>query len=940
MRLPASKSGQVNSRALRFAPAGLALFFCVVWPSPPAFSSEPPFPPPVAKYASILAEGPQRPWNPPRTVTPVLWYAAYPDPVPMPGSFPVPAEVEKGEGEDEAFRSLRRGLDALREEKLDDALFEFQEGARKGAPSSDECWFWLGETRVRKGKTAEAVVAYSRVSGAKKAEALYRMARLAQKEDRAQTAIGAWKAIAADESNPHRGEALYRLGVAGVLEGEEGDAQLDFAAALEVLPPGSGAATGAAFEAARINRDGANTAEAERLLTSLLVAGPDHPLSEGARVLLSWVEGDSGRFDAAWGRAEKALSNSALPEGFAVRARYQLARSAAAAGDMDRASRTSSELLLTQEGPWAGWSSADRAWALYDSGRFEAALGAYSEAARLWKGEGAEEIAFAAGECLFRLGRYPEAAAQFARVDESSEALPWARHRGAEALARVGDRKGALVLLGKLLADRSGYPELKEARTLAGRLNFEEGNYREALALLKDSAESSSDGEILNYLRGWEAFSAERYGTAAELFEKHLAVGAYARKRVEAANYLAKAEHENGRTDSAVAALRIVAAEAESPEEAEKARYEIGWILVTAGRDEEGVAELVKLVADYPKGSMSARARYAIAQSRMEAGRFEEADAGFKDIDPALASPELSRLAAKGRIEALFALGKDEEALSLSRSLGEDQDAMSSVVMALLRLGRIDQALAETDRYAAKFPVDSGLADLDMATVEVLVTTGRKAEAIDRLEKVAKRLAGSGRDAALMQRGHLLEEAGRREEALSVFASLSATAADVPIKVAAARRAAALEVALDRRREAVGRLETALREPGLTDDHAHRLLNDLAVNLTALGEATAALEKARRASTMGDGEGAESLKTDVIIADALEKSGNPNAALETLLRIGYHYDLRRPAASAAARRAAYMLEKAGRVEEAGELRARLAAVQAEGSPSPEGNKAK
>lgn len=897
-----------------------------------ASASEPLLPTPVARYAAITADSPQRPWNLSSELAPALGFFRYPDPIAPPPQLAPPLPPEKKDGEDPAYWNLRSGLNALREGKVEEALFELAEGLKKSGSeeSKSACAFWLGEARMRKGKPAEAGMAYRKVEGKDRAEALYRQARIAQTGDRQGAARTAWTEIAAEEGNPHRAEALYRLAMFDIEEKGGGDAQVNFAAALSIAAQDSDVAAAAAFEAARLNRDAGNPTESERLLMGLLLSRPDHPLAQAGRVLLAWVESDLANYPAAISRLETALGDRALPEALALRARYALARAYAARGDLIKAREAGADLLLVGEGPWAGWASSDYASALYRVGKIKEALAAWEEAAKLWRGEGAGEVSYAIGECLVSLGRFGEAARRFATADPASETAPYAYHRGAEALRNAGDGPAAQKLLEKILVERPDYPDRDGARSLAGRILFDLGREREALAALEPLPEGAEGQSLLYLLRAKVSFGAERFAEASALLDKYLAAGREMPARFEAAALLGRAEYEQGKIDAAVAALQLAAKEAKKPEDAEKARYDIGWMLIATGRDAEGAAELEKLLADFPRGGNNARARYALGQSRFMAGRFDEALSRFSEVEKNPGEPELAKIALKDKIETLFAMGKNAEVLAECDKLGDDADGMGGAVVALIRLGRLDDAVAGADRFAARHPDNPGAADLELALSDALLAAGRRLDAAIRLEKGAARLTGTRRDEARSQLAGLLEEEGKKEEALAVWAALLDSTDDSEVEVMAARRAAALEAALGRSGKAVERLSEALKLPGLGDELARRLYNDLAENLLFAGDAPGALEKARRATVLGGTEGSdEELRSDWLLATALEKTGNPNAALERFLQIGYHYGLNKPLAVGAAKRAVELLSAAGRAAEAGELGAKISAAAGE-----------
>jgi tetratricopeptide (TPR) repeat protein len=123
---------------------------------------------------------------------------------------------------------------------------------------------------------------------------------------------------------------------------------------------------------------------------------------------------------------------------------------------------------------------------------------------------------------------------------------------------------------------------------------------------------------------------------------------------------------------------------------------------------------------------------------------------------------------------ALSHMGRDEEALEIARRVamaaGPDADvlALAQPALALRRLGRVDEAVAELESLTARIDDPEDRAVPLGLLAELLEEQDRHDEAIARLREAAELAPGEGYDWAC---GNLLRELGRVEEAAERFAA-------------------------------------------------------------------------------------------------------------------------------------------------------------------------
>ncbi len=828
-------------------------------------------------------------------------------------------------------------------------------------PSSgeaDAAAFWLGEIRRRQGRVEEAAGYYGRVRGAYRREARYRRAWLLDRLGRAGKARLLWGEIGSDPEDPHRVEALYRLALA--------DLDRDPAAAAEILrraqeavdegapaPPGIASGVALALALARLHTGDLPGAEAT--LVRFLLRHPDHPAGPWARLALGWVLVKRGRPAEAALRFRWVLEEDP-PEPIRLRALYGLIRAAVARGEPDRALEVVAEEALPA--PWGPRAWAEIGRALLERGRYEDALGAYRNALERWEGEGRDVVAYMEGEVLYLLGRFQEAARGFDRVPDSSPLRPAALHRKGLCLLLEGRARDAARVLETVPARYPAYPDLDWVWVWLGEARYRTGDLEGAAeAFARVAGEGPARARAV-YGLAWLAFQRGRWDEAVRRFRRFLGSHPEDPARDEALLTLARALFNLRELRPALAALSRLEEEATAPRYRSAARYYRGWMLARAGNTGAARTVLEALVADEPGGPYTVRALHALGWLDFQTGAFERALERFRRVAASTDDPRLAAEARRKVADCLYNLGRFQEAIRAYRALPDSADALFGVGLCQIRLGDPDGLEKTAEAFVARYPEDERGVDLLMALARAWEERDDRVRAARVYERAARLAAQGARGAeARLESARNLMAAGRVREARGLLERLAKR--DDAVGLAAlrdlaawagreglGREAAGYWERIARRTQGADRVEAYreagrwLRRIGELDRARTRLERALAscpedrpdlrqtvlVELGELlllggspGQAAAVLERAAALGTSAQG-----LRALAARARAQEAANDPQAALETYLRMGYLYPVREEAVAQGLYRAARILIAWERPERARRLLRRVA----------------
>ena len=858
----------------------------------------------------------------------------------------------------------KTALDRLSRGRLDEAAAYLTELRARypTALQADDGGFWLGEIRRRQGRPDEALAFYFGVKGRYRPEARFRRAWLLDRLGRRLEALAAWQEIAGDEGDPHRVEALYRLGTAFLGDG-------DVAAALEHLTRArnaldAGAPAPEAVEAgvdlalALALRRAGDLEKAEQAFLRFLLKHPDHQGAPAARLALAWTLLERGKPREAVMRFRWILGAQPPPEHLGP-ARYGLAKALIALGDLPGASAVVRDLEAQPDArPWLGWAWADLAWADLEREDYQKALEGYRAALDVWGGTGRETLVYMEGECLYLLGRFQEAATALVRVPTESPLRPAALHRAGQCLLLAGQPGRAAELFEKVLRRFPRYEERDRVRVWLGEARFREGDLdgaREAFSRVPRTRPAYAQAL---YGLAWVAFQQERWDEAARWFQTFLQRYPDDPNRDEALLTLARAHFNRRELRAALATLSRLEGEARQPRYRSAARYYRGWMLARSGNATAARAVLGSLIEEEPDGPYTARARHTLAWMDFEAGDYEQALAGFRTVAETAADPGLAAEARIKVADCLYNLGRYAEALKAYASLPEGADARFGQALCLVQLGDVKGLRSSVEAFTRRYPDDPRAVDLLLALAGVLQESGDPAGAAEAYEQAARLGKGSARAAeARLKAARSLLAAGETRRARQVLGKIAERADGVGLaalreltalaeregdarrarelwdrvaarsegadRVAALRAAAAWARTSGDWEAALERLRRALEAcPPERDDLRQAVLADTGRTLLAAGRPGEAVGPLREAGDLG--KSPEGLRALLLLGRAQEAAGTPQDALETYLRMGYLYPSDRPEVAQGLLSAAEILERAGRVDRARSVLERVA----------------
>ena len=872
---------------------------------------------------------------------------------------PVTGALARAGGDPEAY--YKTALDRLAHDELDQAAFFLAAIRDKhpGHPRADNAAFHLAEIQRRQGRPSEAIAFYRLVHGEFAQQAGYRLAWLLDAEGRVAEARAAWEQVAADDTSPFRAEAWYRLGVDQLANGDPAAAVASLERSLADAPDtAADDPAGILYALGLAQRLLGDLDAAEQNLLRFLLQHPGHPAAPAAQTALGWVLLDRGQPGEAAHRFSWVLDRTPAAA-LASRALYGRVRAFADLADQDLGDRALAQLEGdAPDGPWVGWARADLAWLAFRNDDYVAALARYRDALKVWTGPGQDAPRYMVAESLYLLGRYPEADEAYREVRADSPLHPTALHRAGLCKLLAGDPAGAEAVLHRLLQQHPGYPQSDRVWAWLGEALARQQRPDEALRALRNVTAASPAYPQALYAQAWLAFDAERWDEAAGLFGSFLQIAPADPNRDEALLTLARAHFNRRQLRAALEALDLLEAHTIDPDQHAAARYYRGWMLARSAREDEGRTVLAELLHDDPAGIYAARAHSTLAYLDFGRSEYQAALAHFDAVLALETAGELATEARAKRADALFNLGRFQQALDAYRALGETPEAAYGVALCLNSLGERQRLAEAAAGFADRYPADPRGADLFLALGRLLAEAGDPAGAATAYGRAAQASGDDGRAAeAQLEAARSLVSAGRPEAALEVLERLGgrddnlgtaalrqralvlervgqpaaardawelfANRAEGEPRATALREAARWARATSAWGEARELLERALAAcpaDGLVLRQA--LLADQGETLLLAGLPEQAVELLRRAGELGRSD--EGLRALSSLGRAHEAAGAQEEALDTYLRLGYLYPVDDPEVARALLRAGTLLEELGDGERAQQLYRKLA----------------
>jgi tetratricopeptide (TPR) repeat protein len=858
----------------------------------------------------------------------------------------------------ESTSEYREAIKALLGKRTEDALFYFEETRAKSpvAAEKDSAAFYIGELKRQQKKSGQAILYFGKVSGSNAPEAKFRLAVVADEAGRLEEARAAFAELASSDISSHRAEALAWTGKDLYLSGDMAGAEKALQESILIGGTGSG---DAAFLLGLMRSGRGDFESAEKLLTGFLLNFPEHRLAKSAQVALGWVFLEEKNPEAARRRFNWALEGK-ISASLEPRARYGLVRAASEEGSAGTLKEELGALEKTGMDPlwkFRGWVEAGRFY--YNSKDCRGALDAFSRAVEIHpEGEFGSAALYMAGESFSCLDEHRASADTFLRVKEPSALVPYALLRAGENDLEVAENKRAASSFRAISEKFPAFEHLHRARYLLGKALLASGDGGGAWAAFESVPENSSSFASSLYELALMAHEEENWDRSARLLARFLNAFRADPRRDKAASLLGEADLMRGDLKAAAVVYADLEKSGADPSLREEARYRRGLILMSEGRVEAGRELFASLLASSPTGknsllialtlgrSYSAESKYALALPYFEKALAQNPPEGEK------------KEAERGLAFALLGAGRPEEALAAFKKLGRTRDGFFGECMSLIKLGRLDLSMAAVDEFAALYPGDERVSDLETALADGLSRAGRQQDAAAYYRRTAERIKGEKRARAVLASARNLAGAGLTEEALEAYAILSAEKDPVSLAAREEFGAALLKLGrFDKAREEFTRLagdlkddaaaSAALRSAGKAaagagdlegavklaneafskapvDDPGPRqaLLADLGEYLMGANRPAEAVKPLRESFSML--QGAEGLRAGVLLGKALEGSGDAPGAIETYRSVGYLYSLENEEAGRALLRAGDLLLKEGERAEAKELFRRLA----------------
>jgi TolA-binding protein len=584
-------------------------------------------------------------------------------------------------------------------------------------------------------------------------------------------------------------EATFGLARARLFLNQYREARSQFEAFLKLAPTHPNAAT-ALFRVGETAYLGGDLDAARVALERFTAENAKHAHSETAWPYLGDVCFGLRDFPAAEKAYEKALEIA--PGGrLADRSRYFLARTRAARGDLEGATRVFRD--LSEKAEWKVRALYQLGLLLSRADRFDEAEAIWSELERATpKGAANEEYRLRRAGALARLNR-----------GEQAERI-W------EELARIAAREAAVPA-----AEGLGI-----ARFRRGEVDAAQGVWEAALRRFPDSPS-------LEYWLGEASLEKGDEATAGTYFRRvadRPGAGDWsdpAKLKLARISILLK-DSEGARTWA-----EPLVGKKEGDSLGQEARLVLAQALQLEGEHEQVIQRLESLLKENTVESLANLARFTLAVSYRAEGEREKAAALLKNIsagEGSVAGPEAKYLLGVDAFEA----GRFDEAEAhltgaITGGVQDDSAASARAYLAVVksRKGDATASAAELERLKNQ---PHAVEELDWALLtlaEDALEAQRYAEAISMAERVVKHDSGKWKDRSRLVLGTALLRSGDAARARDVLADWDAQHLEGTLGLEVGLTQALMWEATGSREEAIAALERVIAR-GMEADQANR----------------------------------------------------------------------------------------------------------------------
>jgi len=667
-----------------------------------------------------------------------------------------------------------------------------------------------------------------------------------------------------------------------------------------------------------------DSARAAERLRSVRERSPNDPLTAPAALAEAQCRHRLGDTDAALTLYKLAASSAdATVKPDALLGLAQLTRAAGRPAE----ARAALDTLLKEHAsaPCASLARFERALALHDEGRFDAALRDLESLDSSAQAIGPDRLAAWSARCETRLEQWDAVVRRLDRAErrfDGSALLPDMLYDRAVAFERSGAAERAMREYAALARTNPDHPRSADALLALGALAYREGDFATsataARALLDRHPDhlGANDAALLvaecAYLtdhfddaeraysafierapqdpRAWRALvrralALSRLDRAAEaepLLDLALSAPHEPDPALEAAALTALAESAFAREDWPRAERHFTRLAALSTQPDAAALLRLALAVHRQDHADKAISAYDRAIAADPRSETARQARFERAQALVELGRLDDARKAFESIaqseprnaDPAFAPHALRHLAAIASQQGRAA----DAAAYLDRLPDSDAGATLDRALMLLAAGNLAESEAMLARFIAAAPNDPRITEARVQRAAALNRLGKPKDALDALAPLNAPLS----ETAAYERAWALQSLGRADEARAAYRALLDAKPSPRFAVHGALELAQLDLGAERYDEALKSLDRAERSADDADDATRAALSARLGYLR--GIALVRLERAADGAAALDAfldanpDSALAPSAALLCAEALAKSGRPDGA--------------------------------------------------------------
>lgn len=480
-----------------------------------------------------------------------------------------------------------------------------------------------------------------------------------------------------------------------------------------------------------------------------LKAAPNGPFASYAVYSIALCQLQTGNLPAAQEFFSRVLTDFPNSE-VAAEASYRLGDTLYAQKQYDKAGEQYQKTAqIYHDSQFAVRARYGLAWCDYQKKDYNGAMQKFQKiGAEAVDADLAAEAKLHAGDCLFHLGRFEDAAATYAAVEQLGVAkvAPQAAFWRASALARLNRLNEALQVLQAMLKKYPQSTLIPDAYLTMGDVYVRQGNLdaaEQAYQTAKEQAKADDDKARAAYGLAWVAYKRNPSDETADALAQALLKVPPTEGEGPRALQIAALQQAKGDHKAAIKTLsEFLAQNADSPDAAE-AYYRLGRAKL-ALNDAAGAENALQTVLKrFPGSPFNARASAALAEALAAQGRADEAQ-------KVLAG----------------ASGGDEVVVG----------AQFQIAQSLLDKGEYDEARAQLEKILATKPQGALLAATHFSIGVTYMQTDKWEEAAQQF-RAAIDADPNGENAApaSFNRAVCLEKQGKFDEAAAAYRAVADT---------------------------------------------------------------------------------------------------------------------------------------------------------------------